>query len=212
MRATTPGRASVTVNVEAPGARRSSPSRCARAVETAPRLVEAWEKRAKLQHYGRHVSRCRIYLAQRGSGRPARRQRREVLARRPAAGATALSKPYRDADGGASYQWCIAAVPGAAWAKKVFPHEHSRPAAVEKLWEAILLHLPAWTTDPIADCGTRTIADLQGALRPSQQPRHPASLELPCIANGTNLTVGMIPDGRSFAADAASTRCGGSYL
>ena len=35
------------------------------------------------------------------------------------------------------YQWCIAAVPGKEWAKKVFPGEKSS-VAVEKLWEAIL--------------------------------------------------------------------------
>ena len=31
------------------------------------------------------------------------------------------------------YQWCIAAVPGAAWAKKLFP-ELRASQAVEKLW------------------------------------------------------------------------------
>ncbi len=35
------------------------------------------------------------------------------------------------------YQWCIAAVPGAKWAKKIFP-ELRTSAAIEKLWEAIL--------------------------------------------------------------------------
>ncbi len=35
-------------------------------------------------------------------------------------------------------QWCIAAVPGKAWAKKVFPDERAS-VAIEKLWEAILL-------------------------------------------------------------------------
>ena len=35
------------------------------------------------------------------------------------------------------YQWCIAAVPGKEWAKKVFPGERTS-VAVEKLWEAIL--------------------------------------------------------------------------
>ena len=35
------------------------------------------------------------------------------------------------------YQWCIAAVPGKAWAKKVFPGERAS-VAMEKLWEAIL--------------------------------------------------------------------------
>ena len=35
------------------------------------------------------------------------------------------------------YQWCIAAVPGKEWAKKVFPGERAS-VAIEKLWEAIL--------------------------------------------------------------------------
>ena len=35
------------------------------------------------------------------------------------------------------YQWCIAAVPGKGWAKKVFPGERTS-VAIEKLWEAIL--------------------------------------------------------------------------
>ena len=35
------------------------------------------------------------------------------------------------------YQWCIASVPGVAWAKKVFPGERAS-LAVEKLWQAIL--------------------------------------------------------------------------
>ena len=35
------------------------------------------------------------------------------------------------------YQWCIAAVPGEKWAKKIFPGVRAS-VAVEKLWEAIL--------------------------------------------------------------------------
>lgn len=45
-------------------------------------------------------------------------------------------KPYRDAIEN-KYQWCIAAVPGREWAKKVFP-DLPVEEAVEKLWEAIL--------------------------------------------------------------------------
>lgn len=46
------------------------------------------------------------------------------------------TKKFRDeADG--KYKWCIAGVPGKAWAKKVFP-DLSEEEAVEKLWEAIL--------------------------------------------------------------------------
>ena len=45
-------------------------------------------------------------------------------------------KPYVDAMEN-RYQWCIAAVPGRAWARKVFPG--LPPAmAVERLWDAIL--------------------------------------------------------------------------
>lgn len=47
-----------------------------------------------------------------------------------------LIKPYRDAMEN-KYQWCIAAVPGKKWAKKVFP-DLSVSQAMEKLWEAIL--------------------------------------------------------------------------
>lgn len=55
-------------------------------------------------------------------------------------------KPYRDAADG-KYQWCIAAVPGEKWAKKLFP-ELSRKEAREKLWEKILFSSRA-LSDPI---------------------------------------------------------------
>lgn len=47
-----------------------------------------------------------------------------------------ITKPYRDAMEN-KYQWCVAAVPGVKWARKVFPGMDDA-AAVEKLWEAIL--------------------------------------------------------------------------
>lgn len=57
-----------------------------------------------------------------------------------------ILKPYIDSREG-KQQWCIAAVPGKAWAKKVFPD--LRPAAaMEKLWEAILTAARV-TDDPI---------------------------------------------------------------
>ena len=46
-------------------------------------------------------------------------------------------KKYRDASDG-KYKWCIAGVPGKAWAKKVFP-KLSEEEAMEKLWDAILM-------------------------------------------------------------------------
>ncbi len=47
-----------------------------------------------------------------------------------------IIKPFRDAMEN-KYQWCIAAVPGREWARKVFPGV-SDAVAEEKLWEAIL--------------------------------------------------------------------------
>lgn len=47
-----------------------------------------------------------------------------------------LIKPYRDSMQN-KYQWTICAIPGKAWAKKMFPGERVS-VAVEKLWEAIL--------------------------------------------------------------------------
>lgn len=48
------------------------------------------------------------------------------------------------------YQWLVAAVPGKAWAKKMFPSLRTS-AAVEKLWEAILeACLVTGDNDPIA--------------------------------------------------------------
>ena len=87
------------------------------------------------------------------------------------------------------YQWCIAAVPGKAWAKKVFPHL-SPAQAVEKLWESILA------------C-SRVTDDPMQAWRD-----HNADLEKRCqylnalnirelryrSQSGTDFTVGMIPE------------------
>ena len=56
-------------------------------------------------------------------------------------------KKYRDlADG--KYKWCIAGVPGKAWAKKVFPNLLEEEA-VEKLWEAILKTSRVDGNDPV---------------------------------------------------------------
>ena len=47
-----------------------------------------------------------------------------------------IIKPYRDKME-SRYQWTIAAVPGEAWAKKVFP-DMRKSAAIEALWKLIL--------------------------------------------------------------------------
>ena len=99
-----------------------------------------------------------------------------------------ILKPYRDRRENKE-QWCIAAVPGEAWARKVFPGMRTS-TAVEKLWEAIL-SCSRVTEDPIkaweahnADLKTR--CDYLNSL-------HICALRY-TADNGTDLTVGMIPE------------------
>ena len=101
-----------------------------------------------------------------------------------------ILKPYIDQREN-RHQWCIAAVPGAAWAKKVFPGL-PKGKAVEKLWEAIL-HTSRVTEDPM-----------------KAWQEHNADLKARCdylndlgieslhftADNGTDLTVGMIAEGK----------------
>ncbi len=102
-------------------------------------------------------------------------------------------KPIRDRMEN-KYQWCIAAVPGKDWAKKVFPGMRAS-AAVEKLWEAILDTSRVYD-DPVAEWDThnKNLAKRCEFLN---------SLGIKSLhyksKNGTDLTVGMIPDGL-FAA------------
>ena len=58
-----------------------------------------------------------------------------------------VTKPYSDRMKNRQ-QWCIAAVPGEAWARKVFPGL-TKNQAVEKLWQAII-HTSRADNDPIA--------------------------------------------------------------
>lgn len=97
-------------------------------------------------------------------------------------------KPFRDRMEN-KYKWCIAAVPGKKWAKKVFP-ELPVGKAVEKLWEAILYTSRA-NENPI-----------------EAWEKHNAELESRCkylnsknirtlvykSSNGTDLRVGLIPE------------------
>lgn len=129
---------------------------------------------------------CRVFLA---SGDPdglkgvdVAKMSQGMQARYP------ITKGYRQAIDG-KHQWCIAAVPGVAWAKKMFPGERAS-TAVEKLWEAIL------STSRVDD-------DLIAAWE-----AHNADLEARCAylnslgiesleykaSNGTDMRVGMIPE------------------
>ena len=103
------------------------------------------------------------------------------------------------------YQWCIAAVPGKEWAKKVFPGERAS-TAVEKLWEAIL-STSRVTDDPIeawrqhnADLAKR--CEYLNALGIKELKYRSAS--------GTDFRVGLIPDG-IFMAGGEETQGRGVY-
>ncbi|MBR5768021.1 MAG: aminopeptidase, partial [Clostridia bacterium] len=97
-------------------------------------------------------------------------------------------KPYRDQMEN-KYQWCIAAVPGKAWAKKLFP-ELSEKKAVEKLWEYILKCSRADGRSPRA-AWARHNSEL------ARRCDYLNSLGLDSLhiksGNGTDLTVGLIP-------------------
>lgn len=107
-------------------------------------------------------------------------------------------KPIRDSMEN-KYQWCIAAVPGRKWAKKVFP-ELSGDEAVEKLWEAILY------TSRAEHDGVAAWREHNAELK--SRCGHLNALKLRRLhyssSNGTDFTVGLIPEAQ-FMAGAEET-------
>lgn len=107
-------------------------------------------------------------------------------------------KPIRDSMEN-KYQWVIAAVPGKAWAKKVFP-ALDEAEAVEKLWEAIL-----YTSRADGD-GVKAWQEHNADLK--SRCEYLNSLGLRKLhyksANGTDFTVGLIPQAQ-FLAGAEDT-------
>lgn len=96
-----------------------------------------------------------------------------------------ITKPISDKMS-EKYQWCIAAVPGKKWAKKVFPND-SVSVAVKKLWDAIL-YTSRVTDDPVAAWNAHN-ADL---LSRSER-LNGMKLKYLCYSssNGTSLKVGL---------------------
>ncbi len=145
--------------------------------------VEAWEKERQ-QHYC-DVLPARIHLVSDDpDGKKGMNMEKVAKARKMS---YPILKPYSDAING-KQQWCIAAVPGVAWAKKVFPGL-SKNQAVEKLWEAILTTSRV-NEDPIKAWEQHN-ADL------AERCEYLNILEIESLHytadNGTDLTVGMIP-------------------
>ena len=101
-----------------------------------------------------------------------------------------IIKPYRDAMEN-KYQWCIAGVPGVAWAKKVFPGE-SRGRAMEKLWEKILMTARVTEEGDPVDAWNQHNSDL------ANRCKYLNDLGIETLeyrsSNGTDLRVGMIED------------------
>ena len=96
-------------------------------------------------------------------------------------------KPYRDKMEN-RYQWCIAAVPGKAWAKKMFP-DLKVNQAVEKLWEAILYTSRADGPNPI-DAWEKHNENILNRCK------YLNSLKIESLhitsSNGTDLKIGLI--------------------
>ena len=112
-----------------------------------------------------------------------------------------ILKPYID-DRDGKQQWCIAAVPGKAWAKKVFTGVRTS-VAMEKMWEAIL-STSRVTGDPVKAWEEHN-ADLKNRCD------YLNSLGIESLhytaENGTDLTVGMIPEA-SFCGGGEVSRQG----
>lgn len=159
-----------------------------------------WEL-AKLQHQVDTIP-CRILLLSEDPdglvGVNAEKYTKYIQAR------TKVIRQYRNQTDGKE-QWCIAAVPGKAWAKKVFPD--LRPAAaVEALWDAILT-------------ASRVTEDPEAAWEEHNRNIHARcdhlnSLKLRSLhytaSNGTDFTVGMIPEAR-FCSGREITSLGRAY-
>ena len=147
--------------------------------------VEAWEE-AKMQHYVDQLP-CRIYIdSEDPDGLKGINSKKMAKGRQ---GRYKVLKSYRDQMEG-KYQWCIAAVPGKAWAKKVFP-DLTPARAIEKLWE-VILSCSRVTDDPIKAWEEHN-ADLAHRCEYLNN-LHIRKLHY-TASNGTDLTVGLIPQG-----------------
>ena len=146
--------------------------------------VQEWQK-ARQQHYCDTLP-CRIHIiSEDPDGLKGMNMAKVSKARQMS---YPILKPYIDERDG-KQQWCIAAVPGAAWAKKVFPGL-PKGKAMEKLWEAIL-STSRITEDPIKAWEEHN-ADLKARCD------YLNSLGIRSLHytadNGTDFTVGMIPE------------------
>ncbi len=151
--------------------------------ETLGRLekwqIEKWEHHAE-------VLPCKIYLLSEDPDGLKGIDQKKYAAMTASRGAQI--KPIRNKMEN-KYQWCIAAVPGKEWAKKVFPGERAG-RAVERLWEAIL-STSRVDDDPIAAWRQHN----ENLARRCEYLNSLVIRELRYRAsNGTDLRVGLLPN------------------
>ena len=168
------------------------------------RLGSLLEWQMKKWEYQRDTLPCKIYLMSEdpdGLAGVDQKKYSEALAAR-----SRLIKPIRNQMEN-KYQWCIAAVPGKEWARKVFPAAKSDEEAVELLWSAIL-DTSRVNGDPIEAWRLHN-ENLK------KKYDYLNSLEIAELhfkaENGTDLRVGLI-DGGIFMGGGEETLSGGVYF
>ena len=116
-------------------------------------------------------------------------------------------KPWRSYTMNDRVQWCIAAMPSPAWAKKLFP-DLGEADAVEKLWGLIFDTCRVTGGDPVREWQAHLarLTDLQNKMN---------ALDLASVhfesANGTDLTVGLA-DGAVWESAASVSEKGVTFL
>lgn len=132
-----------------------------------------------------------------------------VLMRRAAVSRSQKLKFYSEAIMSMQMQWCVAAMPTANWARKVFP-ELPAAEAIDKLWQMILASVRVDQTDPVAlwwvhderlkrvsafmkSCQVRAVRFIDTATDASGQPL-------------TDLTVGLLDASQWLAASSSTPK------
>ena len=169
--------------------------------------IEEWEK-AKMAHRAERLPAMLHLLSEDPDGLKGMNQKKNsqaMQARYP------IIKPFRDQMDN-KYKWCIAAVPGKEWAKKMFP-ELRPAAAMEKLWEVILYTVRM--TDGIGGAACDGVEAWKAHnAQFNTRCEYLNSLGIESLhltsANGTDLKIGMIEDAQ-FCGGGEHT-LGGEYF
>jgi aminopeptidase len=123
------------------------------------------------------------------------------------AGNKALAQYYKRIMGN-HVQWCVASIPTAAWARKVFPKLRSDAAAMGKLWEAIFEASRVDCGDPV-DNWDKHVESMQKSVKAMNKARF-KSLHFQ-NSLGTDLTVEM-PERHVWLGGSEVSRKGVPFL